>query len=704
MFHEFRQKICDVVDRLSNRLPIVESCRDEEKKTVPSLSSQMCDLHECVDSTFGDLAKRLENLEVAGCRAETTLESLLPLIAKIHSLQQEVTCLCEESHHSHGCDLSCSCRSSISLVRREVSEVKLDITKLFASLETMHSAHDCDETCSCRVAISMVEHELVQMRGEGTRLSSSLDELHSQITRVQLDMDSVSRKAGVHMAHGPHCSINCSCRMDIARHKAEVQRIGLALDELRDCLDSVVNSVGWSDHFLLFASDLASMHSQLDAHFSLSSQSFATLQSKVAALEEVYETWTAGDAGVEEEEDETDDDNYDHKGVCFHTGEPQYEEEVPAKARRSTTRWDGVAKGLPSEDPFADLNWVKGNSFTSAMHSGLHTLDATQVGAVGKGGRPIPSLFHDTSKEATFEMPGIPQASVDFPSADFLSAVSQDKSTSEQEPKVKLRGIFGKTGTDRPDVEALDDEIRRGVMKILKRPSWDGKQVSRPIFQRQWQGFHGYWFKRCASDTMAKILLTALPESSRTLYTQLHLFLGWTYKDIWEDIMKPIKNVSRRMYRKKWRKSLPSQKKALEAYESWVLEWTLSAQQAAPVTPLEAKEAFTAALHRHGGYQDELNELYKYEELKGVELLHQGAHQLIQYELTWRSTRKWPSRLIKGRQMQTCGRCAVGEQTGIRVTDHAQHPLIFPKFPGTSACIAAIRDIGPRTAELSRRI
>ena len=91
IFNEFRQKICDVVDDLSNRLPIVESCRDEEEKTVASLSSQMYELHEGVDSTFGDLAKRLEDLEVAGRCAETTPASLLPFIAKIHSLQQEVT-------------------------------------------------------------------------------------------------------------------------------------------------------------------------------------------------------------------------------------------------------------------------------------------------------------------------------------------------------------------------------------------------------------------------------------------------------------------------------------------------------------------------------------------------------------------------------------------------------------------------------------
>ena len=75
------------------------------------------------------------------------------------------------------------------------------------------------------------------------------------------------------------------------------------------------------------------------------------------------------------------------------------------------------------------------------------------------------------------------------------------------------------------------------------------------------------------------------------------------------------------------------------AYELWVLEWTLLGQEPAPVTPLEAKEAFTDALHRHGGYQDELRELYKYEELKGVELSNHGAHKLIQYELTPRSNR-----------------------------------------------------------------
>ena len=128
MFHGFRQKICGVADDLSNQLLIVGSARDEEKKTVASLSSQMCKLRERVDSVFGDRRNRLENLEMAGARIKTTIAFLLPLVAFFHSLQQEVTRLRKVSHHCTGGDLSCSCRLSISPVQGEVSEVDLDIT------------------------------------------------------------------------------------------------------------------------------------------------------------------------------------------------------------------------------------------------------------------------------------------------------------------------------------------------------------------------------------------------------------------------------------------------------------------------------------------------------------------------------------------------------------------------------------------------
>ena len=235
-------------------------------------------------------------------------------------------------------------------------------------------------------------------------------------------------------------------------------------------------------------------------------------------------------------------------------------------------------------------------------------------------------------------------------------------------------------------------------MKILERPSWEGKQISRPIFESQWQGFHQYWYKCCGSDTLAKILLTALPESLRSLYTQLHLFMGWSYRDIWTDIMKPMKNVTRRMYRRGWRKSQRPQKEDTGGIRILGPGMDLLAQQAAPVTPLEAKEAFTDALHRHGGYQDEVDELYKYEELKKVDLSHQGAQQLIQYELSWRSNRDVAMEADIGeseadlRQMRGRG---TERNKGNR---SRSAPIDFSKCPHTPACIAEINDTEPQTA------
>ena len=128
--------------------------------------------------------------------------------------------------------------------------------------------------------MATLDHDLLQVRGEGTRLSSSLDASKSNITRVELHMDPVSTKAGVHTAHRPDCRISCSCRRDIGGNEVHLQRIGFALDEMRDCLDSVVCSVKSTDNVSSLASALASLQSQLNARISCSCQSFATLQSK----------------------------------------------------------------------------------------------------------------------------------------------------------------------------------------------------------------------------------------------------------------------------------------------------------------------------------------------------------------------------------------------------------------------------------------
>ena len=490
-------------------------------------------------------------------RAETALATLLPLLPEILSFQREVANL----------------------------------------PESMHANHDCDLSCSCRASIASLQHAVDRVRADRTNFSNSLERLQTRIKRVESELAEVESRGGGHTSYGPDCSIYCSCRIQLLQHDTHIRQLCMAPDELQDGLDLIPQVFCTRDRASLFESTLSSMQSQLDALSPLSSQSFAALQVKVAALEEVNEKWVAGEAVANEEGDKTDGDDDGHIGVRFRSWESDSDGEGKSAAedRKPPSRWDGVLRGSPSDDPFSDLSSVRGKG-ASCMHASSYTLDASTMGSYGKGGRPIPSLFKDDSTEAIFDLPRITQASVDFPMADFLPAVSQCNDSPEQEPDVKLRGLFGKIGKDRPDVEALDDETRREVMKILKRLSWDGKQITHPIFERQCQGFHQYWYKRCGSDTLAKILLTALPESLRSLNTQLHLFMGWSYTDIWTDIMKSMKNVSRLLYRKKWRKSQPTQKKTLEAYELWVLEWTLLAQQAAPVTPLEAEEAFTEAL------------------------------------------------------------------------------------------------------------
>ena len=139
---------------------------------------------------------------------------------------------------------------------------------------------------------------------------------------------------------------------------------------------------------------------------------------------------------------------------------------------------------------------------------------------------------------------------------------------------------------------------------------------------------------------MAKILLTTLPEAKRALYTQLHMSLGWTYENIWLDLAGRGRGLqSRKVLRKRWEASTPPKEKSLASYGLWVLQWCLLAQKAAPVTALQAKDAYIEALHRHPGIEAEVDEIYKYERVHDVELSHEGAHELVVYEMGWREDR-----------------------------------------------------------------
>ena len=107
----------------------------------------------------------------------------------------------------------------------------------------------------------------------------------------------------------------CNCRsmtLTFVNCASLLMSYGIVLISSRRTLAHVVGIVAWS-----LESTLSSMRSQLDALSPLSSQSFATLQVKAAALEEVYEKWVAGKAVANEEGDKTDGDDDGHIGVRF---------------------------------------------------------------------------------------------------------------------------------------------------------------------------------------------------------------------------------------------------------------------------------------------------------------------------------------------------------------------------------------------------
>ena len=141
---------------------------------------------------------------------------------------------------------------------------------------------------------------------------------------------------------------------------------------------------------------------------------------------------------------------------------------------------------------------------------------------------------------------------------------------------------------------------------------------------------------------MAKVLITALPEAKRALYLELHMTMGWTYQQIWLDLAGRGRGLqSRRSLRRVWTASQPPPGKSLEKYGTCVLKWSLLLRKAMPVAADRAKEVFMDALVRHGEYGEELNEVYKWERIRGQELTVEGVHEILVYEIGWREDRDW---------------------------------------------------------------
>ena len=79
----------------------------------------------------------------------------------------------------------------------------------------------------------------------------------------------------------------------------------------------------------------------------------------------------------------------------------------------------------------------------------------------------------------------------------------------------KVRRLFGRTGSSKPDLEVLDEDTMREVHNMLKCPKWNEDYKQKVAFELLWRRFHDHLSRRSGADLMAKILITTLPESKR---------------------------------------------------------------------------------------------------------------------------------------------------------------------------------------------
>ena len=284
---EFKRTVNENYGGLLHRFSLLESSMGEAKRERASLSSKVEHISQRMDLCFDDLtsishevanghAMRSQLQEVSSSLAhvERAVASLLPLLPKSQSLQNDLARV-----HS-----------------------------------VMAKSHDCDASCSCRALISNLQDNIDEIKSQGIAFSSSLGDLQFQTSKFNTAIDRLWDSIGSRSTHSSHCSELCSCPVQLTLHGEALKRIDGMLDELRDCFDAMSDELCTRGRDASFGSTLSSMKAQLD-NLLLSSQSIDTLQVKVAALEDAYEKWTT--CCADEEEDESDEEPSDQYGVRF---------------------------------------------------------------------------------------------------------------------------------------------------------------------------------------------------------------------------------------------------------------------------------------------------------------------------------------------------------------------------------------------------
>ena len=633
---EFREQIASVRTQISSHLPTPASCptgdSNEWRTCFEQFRSQLLGDYE----SFKQHVNQGKRTHVSSVCSDTCscFEVISALQEQVLDVKAEVTKLQEASRHGSAHACSCSCDARFRELSDRLSQGDEALKKLQLGLSSLRSTRtpsgvcvSCSDTCACYVALA-------------TRFDECTRKKDTQTTDYLAFKASVLQKVAALEALESSPSRSGASFDPLSALQTFVDEVGTRLSDTQDA-DHLQERVA----ALEIAMSEWDVHNGSNADLKCASQVFPTLMGSSSHAHVFHR-----DCGLNKER------------LCSHSVDSKlraFEPKERASSRRSRSqpvRFGGNVQALHSTGCKDDFDWGDGTlrapkasllpmAFSSSDGGvRLQTLNVQAPSIFGGHGgqgdfEDVPPLLHmyEDEEESLHDisLAGV-GISADFPEVeDFFGAVPEARH--DYDPKLHTKGpdkatlgrVFGRTGNEQPDMEALDDDTRREVTKILKCPKWSGDYNHWVAFELQWRNFHNYWYRWCGADIMAKILLTTLPEAKRALYTQLHMSLGWTYQKIWLDLASRGRGLqSRKGPRQQWQASTPPKEKSLAAYGLWVLQWCLLAQKAAPVTALQAKDAYIEALHRHGGYEAELDELS-----------HEGAHELVVYEMGLREDR-----------------------------------------------------------------
>ena len=407
------------------------------------------------------------------------------------------------------CPNTCSCFAVISALREQVSDVKVEVTKL-QEASRHGSAHACSCWCDARVR----------------ELSDRLSQGDEALKKLQLGLSSL-RSTRTPSGVCVSCSDTCACyvalatRFDECTRKKDTQTtdyVGFKASVLQkvaalEALESSPSRSGASFDARLMCDRLSALQTIVDEVGTRLSdtQDADHLQERVAALEFAMSEWDVHNGSNVDLECASQvfptlmgssshahvfyrDCGLNKERLRSHSVDSKlraFEPKERASSRRSRSQpvcFGGNVQALHSTGCKDDFDWGDGTlraSKASLLPMAfspsdegvrLQTLNVQAPSIFGGHGgqgnfEDVPPLLpmYEDAEESLHEisLAGV-GISADFPEVeDFFGAVPEarhdydPKLHTKGPDKAKLRRVFGRTGNERPDMEALDDDTRR---------------------------------------------------------------------------------------------------------------------------------------------------------------------------------------------------------------------------------------------------